>query len=148
MKKFIQSLALFLVLTNIVFGQDYKDYRMTLKKLLEVSGTEERHKTSITQMSAILKEQYSGLNTELFDEIEKEFLKTTLDDIVDMYVPIYSKYLTQNDLEELITFYQSPVGQKFVKCTSSITQESVQVGMQWGMKIKEKYEEKMKEKGY
>ena len=84
----------------------------------------------------------------LTDYVRKEFLNTSLDDLVEMLVPVYSKYMTQGDLEKLIEFYQTPVGKKYAKSTPMITQESMQVGQQWGMKIGQEFEKKMKEKGY
>jgi hypothetical protein len=69
-------------------------------------------------------------------------------DLVKMLVPVYKKHLTLADVEGLITFYKSPVGQKFAKKTPMITQESMQIGQQWGMVIGQKFADKMKEKGY
>ena len=65
-----------------------------------------------------------------------------------MLVPVYLKYMTKEDLEEMIKFYQTPVGSKFAKSTPLIMQESMQVGQKWGMKIGEDFKKKMKEKGY
>lgn len=148
MKKIISILTLLLVFTTISFGQVDTNYRKTLKKMFEVSGTEESYKTVITQLITMFKQQYSDVSDEIWDELANEFLKTSLNDLVDMLVPIYKKYLTQNDLEELIKFYYTPVGKKFAKNTPLIMQESMQVGQQWGVKIGQEFKKKMKEKGY
>ena len=58
------------------------------------------------------------------------------------------KYMTKEDLEDLIKFYQSPIGKKFAKNTPMIVQESMQIGQEWGMKIGEDFAKKMKKKGY
>jgi hypothetical protein len=80
--------------------------------------------------------------------LEKEFLKTSLDDLVDMLVPVYSKHLTLDDLQKIIDFYQTPAGKKYAEKTPLIMQESMQIGQQWGMKIGQKFQEKLQEKGY
>ncbi|MCK4677882.1 MAG: DUF2059 domain-containing protein [Bacteroidales bacterium] len=148
MKKIISILTLLLVFTTISFGQVDTNYSKTLKKMFEVSGTEESYKAIITQLITMFKQQYSDVSAEIWDELANEFVKTSLNDLVDMLVPIYKKYLTQNDLEELIKFYHTPVGKKFAKNTPLIIQESMQVGQQWGVKMGQEFEKKMKEKGY
>ena len=51
--------------------------------------------------------------------------KINLAEIVDSVTyPIYDKYFEQADLEALVTFYKSPIGEKFVKVMPQIYQES------------------------
>jgi hypothetical protein len=38
--------------------------------------------------------------------------------------PIYDKYFSSDDLKELVAFYKSPIGEKFVKLMPQIYQES------------------------
>ena len=64
-----------------------------------------------------------------------------------MLASVYQKYMTQVDLEEMIIFYQTPVGKKYAKNLSMIMQESMEVGQQWGMKIGQEIAYKLKEKG-
>lgn len=94
------------------------------------------------------KQQHPNVSTEIWIELEKEFFKTSMDDLVTMLVPVYKKHMTKTDLVGLIKFYKSPVGKKFAEKTPLITQESIQVGQQWGMKIGQAFQAKMKAKGY
>ena len=55
--------------------------------------------------------------------------------LIDMLVPIYASHLSQADLEELIKFYSSPVGQHFIAAQPGIVQESTQAGQHWGEMI-------------
>jgi hypothetical protein len=52
--------------------------------------------------------------------------------LIDMLVPIYASHLSQRDLEELVKFYQSPAGQRFIAAQPGIVQESTQAGQRWG----------------
>lgn len=81
-------------------------------------------------------------------EFEEEFAKTSIDDLTEMLVPVYKKYMTKEDLKELIEFYETPVGRKFAEYTPIIMQESMQIGQQWGLKIGQDFERKMMERGY
>ncbi|GJM35364.1 MAG: hypothetical protein DHS20C18_43650 [Saprospiraceae bacterium] len=148
MKKIISILAFTFIFTNLSFAQVDTAYQEVLTKMFEVSGTEGAYKGAITQMFIMYKDLYPTVSAEIWTEFEKEFLNTSLTDLVEMLVPVYIKYMTKEDLEEVIAFYQTPVGKKFAKSTPMITQESMQVGQQWGTKIGQEFQQKMKEKGY
>lgn len=116
--------------------------------MFKVSGTEETYHTVIQQMFGMFKQQYPQVEEEIWDEFEKEFSKTSLDDLTEMLVPVYNKYLTIEDLEAMIEFYSTPTGKKFARNTPMITQESMQIGQEWGLKMGEDFIKKMQEKGY
>jgi uncharacterized protein len=147
MKKIISILALSLAFIAFSFGQAEKDYSKTLKEMFKVSGTEESYQAAIKQMMVMFKQQSPNVDAAIWDEFEKEFSKTSINDLVEMLVPVYSKYMTEEDLKEMIKFYQTPVGQKFAKSTPLIMQESMQIGQQWGMKIGQDITTKVKELG-
>lgn len=146
MKKSFTIIVFMLLFSTIAFGQADEEYRITLKKMFEVSGSEGSYQIIINQMFTMYKQKYSDVETEVWNDIEEEFHKTSLDDITEMLVPVYSKYLTKEDLEELITFYQTEVGERLAKNTPSIMQEAMQVGQLWGMKIDKDFKKMMKEK--
>lgn len=146
-KKFL-VLALFLTISTATFGQVDKEYTQTLKKMFEVSGSEESYQSAIKQMLNMYKQQYSNVKAEVWAELEKEFLKTSLDNLTTMLAPVYQKYMNLEDLRELIKFYQTPTGKKFAQNTPLIVQESMQVGQEWGKKVGQDFAQKMKEKGY
>lgn len=130
-----------------LYSQPSSEYNSTLKKMFEVSGSEDVYKTVIKQVIGMFK-QNKNVPEEIWVSLEKEFLLTSLNDMVEMLTPVYEKHLNQTDLEKLIEFYQSPVGKKFADKTPLIMQESMQVGQQWGMKIGQDFQIKLKEKGY
>ena len=142
MKKSILLFVLFFSFTTITVAQVDPDYSKTLKEMFEVSGTEDSYKTMITQMFTVFKQQYPDVKPELWSELEGEFLSTSLNDLVVMLVPVYQKYMTKEDLEEIIVFYQTPTGKKFAANTPLIIQGSMQVGQQWGLEVGQEFEKK------
>ena len=134
MKNTLAIVALFMLFSFTSLAQDNKAYEETLTEMFITSGSEETFKAAINQMLSMYKKQSSNVPTEVWEELEIEFLKTSMADLVKMLVPVYKKHLTQSDLKNLIKFYQSPVGQKFAKKTPIITRESMQVGQKWGEK--------------
>jgi len=148
MKNILAIVALFMLFSFTTFAQDDKAYENKLSEMFEASGSEETFKAAINQMLGMYKSQKTNVPTEVWNELEKEFLKTSMTDLVKMLVPVYKKHLTESDIDGLIKFYRSPIGQKFAKKTPLITQESMQVGQQWGMAIGQNFAAKMKAKGY
>ena len=57
------------------------------------------------------------------------------DDIINMTIPIYQKYLTQEDINATNEFYDSPAGKKMIKFMPNIMQESMAAGQAWGQQI-------------
>ncbi|MBX7226775.1 MAG: DUF2059 domain-containing protein [Chitinophagales bacterium] len=117
-----------------------------MKKLFEVSGTEKTYEVAIKQLIEIYRYNYGSIDQKFLDEMEKEFLNTSINDLVEMLTPIYKEYLTLEDLEGIIAFYESPVGKKYVDNLPFITEESMKVGKEWGQEIAEKIIEKMEKK--
>lgn len=61
--------------------------------------------------------------------------KIKADDLVDMLVPVYAKHLDSADIDELIRFYRSPAGQRFLDKQPAILQESMVIGQKWGEQL-------------
>ena len=147
MKTAVLTCAFILTSVSVSLSQAAADYKSSLKKMFEVSGSQEAYKSAIRQMFVMFK-QNQNVPAEIWTEMEKEFLLTSLDELVDMLTPVYEKHLTRADLQALIDFYQTPVGAKFAGKTPMIMQESMQVGQQWGQKVAESVQRTLKEKGY
>ena len=58
-----------------------------------------------------------------------------LNQFVDSMVPIYAARFDQQELEQLVRFYESPLGRHLTAEQPQILQESMQVGQRWGMRI-------------
>lgn len=148
MKQITLILSFLIFSLTASFAQGSPGYKPALKKMLEVAGTEAVFKTMITQMISMLKEQKSGVPAEVWDDFETEFSKTSINDLVDLMMPIYQKHLTEADLHQIVAFYETPVGKKLTSKNPLIMQESMQAGQQWGQQIGLKLQEKIKAKGY
>jgi uncharacterized protein len=53
-----------------------------------------------------------------------------IDDLIKAMVPVYQRHFTKTDIEELIRFYASPVGQKYLREQPQVMQETMQASMQ------------------
>ena len=138
-------IGLFFTFSSAAQGDEYEE---KLKLFFKASGSEASFKVAISQTITLIKGQYPDITNELWDRIGKEFQETSLDELVTMLVPVYSRHLTSEDLDEIIAFYQTPAGMKYAQKTPFIMQESMQVGGQWGLKIGNDLVEKLNEEGY
>jgi hypothetical protein len=56
--------------------------------------------------------------------------------LVDSLAPVYAARFTKAaELEQLLAFYESPVGRRVVADQPAIAQESQQLGMRWGTRM-------------
>ncbi|MXV38678.1 DUF2059 domain-containing protein [Flavobacteriaceae bacterium Ap0902] len=147
MKKLILLICLILSSTS-AFSQVDEDYSKTLKTMLQVSGSEQNFQMAIKQMIVMYKQSLKDVPTEVWDELENEFLKISLNELTYMLVPVYSKYITKDELQDIIEFYQTPSGAKFAKNSPLIMKESMLIGQEWGKKIGQNLTETLREKGY
>ena len=54
-----------------------------------------------------------------------------VDEILARLVPVYDAYFTKKDLQGLIAFYRSELGQKMIRVTPLIMQDSMNISMQY-----------------
>lgn len=148
MKKIVISFSILAISLGSAVAQISDGYKITLKKMLSVAGTEETFKVAIKQMFGMFKQQKANVPETVWSEFEQEFSKTSMDELVNMLAPVYNEHMTEADLAKMIEFYETPVGKKYAEKTPLIMQASMQVGQEWGMKMGREFQEKLKEKGY
>jgi hypothetical protein len=55
--------------------------------------------------------------------------------LIDLVVPIYDKYYSDDEVKQLIQLYQTPIGQKMLAVLPKITKESQEAGENWGQAL-------------
>lgn len=143
-----QIVFILLLIFSIAAHAQTDSYDATLKKMLEVSGSEATFQAGIKQMFSMFKQQNANVPEEMWTAMETEFSKTSMNELVEMLTPVYKRHLTESDLKSVIIFFESPAGKKYAEKNPFIMQESMQVGAQWGQKVAQRVMEKLKEKGY
>jgi uncharacterized protein len=72
--------------------------------------------------------QITGAELAKLNRVSEEILRDMpLDAMLDDMIPVYQKYLSQSDVDNMIGFYQSPTGKKLINQMPQITQEAMQV---------------------
>ena len=116
-----------------------------IKNLLVMSGSSELGKQMMWQMI----NSFKGIMPNVPDNFWREFMnEADMDELMDKLVPIYDKYLSHDDIKELVKFYESSAGKRYVKALQQISKESMTIGQEWGEEIGKKVLKKLQEKGY
>lgn len=144
-KRFISMLvaviALLWVGSSCVSAQDVSDeYKSQLYEMLTVSGSLEGAHQMVSQVLALVKQQQPGMPEEELRQVEEVLNGKLVDRMVDLYAPIYAKYLTLDDLKQIVAFYQTPVGKKWGEATPKITLEGTKMGQQLGMELAKEWQ--------
>jgi uncharacterized protein len=103
-----------------------------IRKLLKITGSGELGTQVMGQMIGNMKKAMPQVPEKFWGDFMKE---VHTEELVDLIVPVYDRNLTQGDVTELIRFYESPTGKKFVSVLPKITQESMVVGEKWGREL-------------
>jgi len=53
------------------------------------------------------------------------------DEVRGLMAQVYTRHFTREELEELIAFYQSPIGKRLVELLPIVMQDSMMAGAQW-----------------
>jgi uncharacterized protein len=110
-----------------------------IRKLLELTGATTSMELTMQNMEKNIKPvlanslppgDYRDKLVSLF--FEKFHAKMDMQKLIDLAVPIYDKYYSQEDLKGLIQFYQTPLGQKTVKALPSLMGELTEAGQKLG----------------
>ncbi len=92
------------------------------------------------QISNNLRASHPDISANAFSIIKDETNKTLADpginkQLIEMLIPIYAKYYTDEDVRQMIAFYKTPLGKKIIKNNPAIAQASMQYGEQWGRNV-------------
>jgi hypothetical protein len=92
------------------------------------------------QMAQTLRQTNPDIPPRAFEIIQQEVMTVIGEELANgsfenQMVPVYAKYFTLQEVEELLAFYRTAIGQKTVEVMPLLTQESMQVGQNWGIGI-------------
>lgn len=104
----------------------------TIRHLLELMGTVKVSQQMMAQMFSSMQRATPQVPAEFWAKVHANM---NGNDLIDLMIPIYNRHYTQQDIDGLVAFYQSPLGQKVTAELPQISQESMAVGQQWGQQI-------------
>ena len=100
-----------------------------IRQLLVVTGTSKLMAQEMDQMVASLRNGLPDAPPEFWTKFRA---RVNTDDLIALIVPVYDKYYTLDDINGLLAFYQTPLGQKVITTLPQVTRESMTIGQAWG----------------
>ena len=119
--------------------------RKSIRKLLSITGTPELGLQIAKRIIEQMKRSHPKVPDKFWVEFEEKMNKKAF---IEMMIPAYEEHFTRKEIKELIEFYQTDVGQKYVEKLPELTTESMQTGRLWGRRVGQKVVEKLQAKGY
>lgn len=119
--------------------------RANIVTLLHVNGSVALAKAMSPLLAAqifnVLKRNYPQMPDETLAVVNEESLKAISESteapggLVDLYVPIYYKYYSDEEIKQLIAFYSGPVGKKATAVAPILLQDARPIGQVWGARL-------------
>ena len=139
-KKLIQGLCCIAILcaAPIYAKQASKE---SVKQMMILTGAGEMGIQVMNQMLPMLKIQIPEAPESFWNEVMDEF---SADDLIELIIPVYQKYLTEKEIKAINSFYLTPAARKLVNAQPKIMKASVKLGEKWGIEIFSKVMDKYK----
>jgi len=113
-----------------------------IRRLLDVAGS----RAMAMQMMAEMEKNIRPLLTNSFPAgeyreklidlfFEKFHSKLDSEKLLDLAIPVYDKYLSDEDVKGLIQFYSTPLGQKAINTVPKLVSECTQAGQKMGEQL-------------
>ncbi|WP_313215037.1 DUF2059 domain-containing protein [Soonwooa sp.] len=116
-----------------------------VEKLMEVTGMTKNMELMFNQVLDIYAKDHPAVPASYWTKVKE---KVNYNDLIMKMSVVYIKYYTSQDLDELIKFYQTPVGKKTISTLPQIMQEGMEIGKLWGAENAARILEDLEKEGY
>jgi hypothetical protein len=120
-------------------SSDVSAKREDIRRLISVTGTENLLKQSLSGMIPQMKQAMPQVPDEAWREVEKP---ASIHEIIELYVSIYEKHFTHEDIKGMLDFYDSPLGKKTIEKMPIVMQEAMEAGNNWGIALAKRMDQK------
>lgn len=145
-------LATFIGAAPVLADDLTEEKRAAIHELLEMTdATHVGHifgEAYVQHLANTLQQMNPNLDPRIFAILEEEVHAVINEELVtnslqERMVPVYHRYLTLEETQELIQFYKSPIGRKAVEVIPKMVDEGTLVAQQWGIALVPKIEQRV-----
>ncbi|MDP6830196.1 MAG: DUF2059 domain-containing protein [Alphaproteobacteria bacterium] len=134
----LSALALVLIILPAQAGQSTRD---KIRQLIELDGAAAVADAVIDKQRPVVRQSFlkghPGVSNKVADAYVDAFaaeLSARRGQFLDLIVDVYAKIFTPAEVDDLLAFYASPVGQKIRAAAPAILAGGRQAGTTWGQK--------------
>ncbi len=117
----------------------------SVRKMMTEAGSGKMGVQIMEQMIPAIKKMIPDAPDKFWTDI---MANVNPNELINLVIPIYQKYLTEDDVKGIIAFYASPVGKKLIRVQPAIMRDSIRLGQQWGQQMARRILLKYKQKNY
>ncbi|MFN8359280.1 MAG: DUF2059 domain-containing protein [Candidatus Kapaibacterium sp.] len=111
-------------------------------KLLELNGTTAFGEKVFAEIISTLKKNYKSIPEAFWKDITKDISPLNM---AIKAVPAYDKRFTNEEIKELIAFFQSPTGKKYLASNTEVGTDVKQLWQEWGETFTNSVTDRLKE---
>lgn len=116
-----------------------------IRRVLQLTGSAQLGPQLVNQLLGSFKTAMPQVPATFWSDFQKEIRP---DDFVNLVIPIYARHYSDSDLDGLIAFYSSPLGQRVTHEMPAVTSECLVAGQEWGRKLANQILARARQKGY
>lgn len=116
--------------------------RAKIEELLNVTGAlaigRQMSATFVNELGKAIRANNPNVPKRVTDALPEEvdrIIAERMPALIELYVPLYDRYFTEEDLAGMIAFYKTEVGKKTIQVMPHLVRDSMQAGMQWGQSL-------------
>lgn len=114
------------------FGQSKSE---KTKELMSILGSQKSGEQMLEYLITNYKKSYDDIPENFWIEFRKNF---RVDDIANKIIPIYEENYSEEEIDGLLRFYKSPIGQSYLKKMPKVSAEVNEVSQIWAREISAK----------
>lgn len=119
--------CLFLMVFSFSQAQENSEYKNETIKFLKTTGAGAAFENAITQIGAMVPEINRAAYT--------NEAQGTLVGLYDKLAELYMGEFTQEEIKQLIVFYNTELGKKLAEKQLGLTQKAMSFGQNWGIQV-------------
>jgi len=99
-------------------------------KMQQLNGATEAMFSQIVMQFKSIK---PGVTDEQWAAVKKDVFDVEVVELNNQLIPVYKKHFTQDEVQAIIAFYETPAGKKLAEKSPMIAVDSMQSSQAWGM---------------
>jgi hypothetical protein len=149
MRKYRLAATLFLLLlcfapASIAQNTPTETKEANIRKLLTLTAAKGLFNRAMESQISAAKTNGTRIPPKFWDEVLKE---VDPDNFIELLLPIYDKHFSNDEIEGLIAFYETPLGKKLISKLPQIMTETTAAGDKYGQQIANKVIKRMQAEG-
>ncbi|MCB7480664.1 DUF2059 domain-containing protein [Christiangramia sediminis] len=125
MKKIIFTLS-FLAISLTSFAQEASSFEAKAVKLIKLTAGQQFDIMTEPIIKMVPEENREAFKKELAESTQGLYTKMAA---------VYTESFTEEEIDKILAFYATPVGEKMVAVTPELTKKGMEIGQAWGMEL-------------